>query len=62
MQTFVVRPVILGLLALIAAGLWGVPLGAPGSAPVGYQSSCHGAASETSPSAVGVLVRRGVHC
>lgn len=57
MQAFVVRPVILGLLGLIAAGLWGVPSGTRAGGPIAFASSCHSGAPET-PTA---LVRR-IHC
>jgi hypothetical protein len=58
MQAFVVRPVIVGLLALIAAGLWS---GTRGAAP-SYQSDCRSAADAQAPTVLGILIRRGVRC
>ena len=58
MQAFVVRPVIVGLLALIAAGLWSGPFGMRNGTAPGYQSDCR---SETqTPALLGI--RRGVRC
>jgi hypothetical protein len=62
MHAFVVRPVLTGLLALIIAGLWGMPLGSRSGAPA-YQSACPAGAPEaTGPAVIGAMIRRGVHC
>lgn len=39
MQAFLVRPIMTGLLALIIAGLWGVPQGRYGTGAVSF--ACH---------------------
>jgi hypothetical protein len=63
MQAFVVRPVIVGLLALIAAGLWSAPFGTRASHAPSYQSDCRGAAAETQASSLlGIMIRRGARC
>jgi hypothetical protein len=63
MQSFVVRPVMTGLLALIIAGLWGTPLGIGGAGAFVDQQSCRSAApAGTPPAAITSLPRRGIHC
>jgi hypothetical protein len=59
MQAFVVRPLIVGLLALIVAGLWAAPDAVRSLA--GGQPGCH--AGQPSPAtAVGAMMRRGIRC
>ena len=63
MQAFVVRPVMTGLLALIIAGLWNSQTSTRAGAPFLYQSACQQGAAETaSPTVIGAMIRRGVHC
>jgi hypothetical protein len=62
MQAFVVRPVIVGLLALIAAGVWSGPFGRRDSTAPSYQSDCRAAADTPAPTALGMLIRRGGRC
>jgi hypothetical protein len=60
MQAFVVRPVIVGLLALIAAGLWSGPFNGHG---LSYQSDCRaGSAESQAPTMLGAMIRRGARC
>ena len=56
MQAFIVRPVFTGLLALIIAGLSGLPLG--GRSAVAPAPSCHAPA----PAAGGAMIRHGARC
>jgi hypothetical protein len=63
MQTFVVRPVIAGLLGLIAAGLWSGPFSARDGHGQSYQSDCRaGSAASQAPAMLGVMIRRGARC
>jgi hypothetical protein len=62
MQAFVVRPVIVGLLALIAAGLWSGPFGARDSTAPSHQSDCRSAAAPQAPTMLGLLIHRGSGC
>jgi hypothetical protein len=62
MQAFVVRPVIVGLLVLIAAGLWSGPFGTRDRAAPSYQSACRSAADTQTPTVLGTLIRRGGRC
>jgi hypothetical protein len=57
MQAFLVRPIMTGLLALIIAGLWGVPQGRYSAGAVSF-TACH---ADTAP-AVGLAGRRGGRC
>jgi hypothetical protein len=63
MQAFVVRPVIVGLLALIAAGLWSAPFGTRGRNASNVQADCRAAPAATpAPTLLGIMIRRGVRC
>jgi hypothetical protein len=59
MQAFVVRPVIVGLLALIAAGLWSGPFGTRGRNAPSVLTDCRAAPAAT---LLGIMIRRGVRC
>jgi hypothetical protein len=55
MRMFVLRPVMAGLLALILAGMWGVPLGKrSGGDPLMARAAC--------PAAAAALLHQGGHC
>lgn len=56
MQAFIVRPVFTGLLALIIAGLSGLPLG--GRSAVAPAPSCHAAPA----AAGGAMIGHGARC
>jgi hypothetical protein len=62
MRHMFVSPIIGGLVAIIAVGLWmhnGGTVGASAS------SSCHmamGSSGSVSPMLVGAMIRRGIHC
>jgi hypothetical protein len=56
MRAFVVRPVMIGLLALIIAGLWGTPLGTRGALVA--QVACLNSAAPVPQS----LLHRGNRC
>lgn len=58
MQSFLVRPIMTGLLALIIAGFCGLPQGRYGVAPVSV-TACH-AASAIQP--MGLAARRAGRC
>jgi hypothetical protein len=63
MQAFVVRPVIVGLLALIAAGLWSGPFGTRGRNASNVQTDCRAApVARQAPTLLAIMIRRGVRC
>ena len=61
MHAFVVRPVIVGLLALIAAGLWSGRFTSDGAAP-GHRSDCRRASETQTPTILSGMLRRGARC
>jgi hypothetical protein len=62
MQAFVVRPVIVGLLALIAAGMWSGPFATRDGTVRGSQFDCRSAADSQTPTMLGTMTRRGARC